>query len=329
MKIGACAANGPITQQDLDLFKLGGFEAAKLMAHDHSGVDLGRLWDVGVRYFTLRLRDSLWWRTGADGKLESFYPSFEDYVTRALQDVLPFYRELKARDPKALLLLQFDCEPNCTWLRQDKGPSDYQWWVRQVVPRLRVGLAQLGVTDFRLISPPLSFDPKMWSRGKHNPSVWVLDDWFAGYMWKDGGKVQNLFGLFDMVGVNAYWQRRAGERRDKIDEMYDPSYGACFEQMHERSGGLQAVLLELNNSSNDLTEPPSAEDLDKMRVRDLPEYLAWVDTIDYMDQAHIFMIGGSWSGFWVTEAQARVIRKMRQPEELKGATGGGRGHLAL
>jgi hypothetical protein len=306
------------------LFKLGGFEAAKLMANDHSGADLGRLWDVGVRTFTLRLRDSLWDRLDRngnpilrpDGSKETYYPDWRDYVAKAVQDVPAFYWELKARDPKAILLLQYDCEPNTNWLRHDKGPGDYQWWVRQGVPRLRVDLASLGITDFRLISPPLSFDPKMWSLGKRNPSVWILDDWFAGYMWTDGGKVPSLLGLFDMVGVNAYWQHRAGERQDNIDEMYDPSYGACFEQMHQRAGGKPVVLLELNNSSNDRAEPPSAEDLDRARVRDLPEYLGWLDTFTYMDQAHIFMVGGSWSGFWVTETQARAISRVRQPGDV-------------
>jgi hypothetical protein len=322
VKIGACAANGPITEADLSLFQLGGFEAAKLMANDHTAKDLGRLWEAGVRSYTLRLRDSLWWRTRADSAPESFYPDWRDWVAKAVADTVPFYRELKVRDPKALLLLQYDCEPNCTWLRSDKGPGDYQWWVRQGVPRLRVDLAKAGVTDFRLVSPPLSFAPKMWSRGKSNPSVWILDEWFAGYMWKDGGKVQNLLELFDMVGVNAYWQHRAGERADKIDEMYDPSYGACFEQMHERAGGKPVVLLELNNSSNDRTVPPSPGELEKMRVRDLPEYLGWVDTFTWVEQSHIFSLGGSWSGFLVTEAEARAISRVRGPNEVRSQVAG-------
>lgn len=65
--------------------------------------------------------------------------------------------------------------------------------------------------DVVLVSPRLSFSPRLWHHDSNHPSDFTLDEWFAAYSWKDPGSPNaegrvSLWRVFSYEGATVYWQ---------------------------------------------------------------------------------------------------------------------------
>lgn len=293
MIVGA-QTNAAFTFEDLELLKLGGFDGVKLYATDgtrHTVEDAALLRAAGAKRLCVRLPDTV----HEDGR----YPSSEEYAHRCKDIINEFYYRAGVKT------FQVDNEPNLLWLTFNYGPWQYQYFMRRAIPLLR----SLVPLDVRLISPPLSFAPGLWSLGFPNPGMWILDDWLAAFGWTDGGRMPAMYRLFDAVGAHPYFQ---SER-----QLYDPSYGGCFQTMRYRSGGMPVVCLEWGCSIHQAVMSDGArytdEGVEIARARLYPQWLRWVESEHpYVEGSYLFILPGAtpdWAGFFLTERGARAIAR--------------------
>lgn len=275
-------SNAPLTAEDLRLFQLAGFDGFKAMWHADPQ-EIRALRDLGADHFVVRLPDS----RQPDGT----YSSPEAYATTCHVVIQKFVGV-------GVTEYQVDNEPNFLWDRRDYGPWQYQWWMRRVIQHLRNYLPPLP--PIRLIAPPLSFAPSLWQHGALNFTPYILDEWLAAYAHTSAGEVPSLCQLFDAVSAHPYWQ---SER-----QMRDPSFGGCFQVMHESSGGMSVVALEWGNSL--VHAGKSLEEARAAMQAQYPQWLAWAGEFDYLEGAYQFLLGGTsdWEGFRLTEDIARSIR---------------------
>lgn len=164
--------NGPITLDDLCLYKSGGFKTALLMWY-HTPDDVARVREAGAEHIVVRLWDSEF--AGADGR--KYLPSFTDYAHRAVSTIRAFY-SLGVRD------FQMDNEPNITWPEHGQNEWSYQWWANLALPVIRSLTTGM---QYRLGFAPMSLATE------HGPNRWY-------------SACRALMGRFDFIAAHAYWQ---------------------------------------------------------------------------------------------------------------------------
>lgn len=204
--------------------------------------------------------------------------------------------------PFGVRRFQVDNEPNqpLMWDSPAFGPWQYQFFMRHVMHLLRARLPR----DVVLVSPPLSYAPALWRLGGDNPTPFVLDDWLAAYHWTDGGRMPNLWRVFDEVGANVYWQ--------SLRQMNDPSYGLAYEQLHGRSGQMTVCVLEFANSASraydDHGQPKyTLAQVNEMRRAQYPEWLAEAEAGGFVSRAYAYIGPGAtedWADYRLTDGVA-------------------------
>lgn len=289
--VGLHSPNAPFTSADFDIVRIMQAQSVKLLSTagtQHTPDDVARLRALGVGHFTVRLRDS----REPDGHI----PSYWEYAAHCIIGIQAFYA-VGVRN------FQVDNEPQYLWAQQDVGPWQYQWFIKRAVPIIRQNVPG----DVRLISPPLSFSPALWSHGPQNPTAWLLDDWFAAFAYTDGGQEPSVYSLFDAVGANCYFQS------DR--QMRDPSFGECWETVHGKSGGKPVVILEWASSANELTDAEgnpryTPAQVEALRIAQYPEYLARAKDSGVVEASYVYISAGAtpdWADFRVTPNLARAM----------------------
>lgn len=292
MQIGAHMANRDLTPEHYERFGAGKFSAAKLMhtaGTKHRVEDVAVLRAMGAQHFVVRLPDS----QRPDGR----YPGAREYAEEMAAVIFEFWMA-------GVWWFQMDNEPQFQWNRLEYGPWQYQSFMRAVMSHLR-SLVPQGV---RLICPPLSFAPMLWKRDPGNPTPHTLDEWLSAYSWTGHrGELRPLWHLFDAASAHPYWQ---SERQLK-----DPSYGGCFQVVHQRSDGLPVVCLEWGNSLCQKQPAPPQGEIDRLMAEQYPEWLRWAHGFDYVAGSYVFILGPStpdWRGFWVGDETLRQIAGLRR-----------------
>lgn len=305
-------ANRDTQPGDTARFMLGKFDAVKLLATQatqHVG-EVGEIRDIlPTCTFVVRLWDSLWrdpTDPGNDAKAR--YPGDDELALHWFNQITLYYR-------LGVRLFQCDCEPNRLWLRAGYGPDNYAAYMKIVIRRLRARLRAAGMTDVKLIAPPLSWDPGMWRLDptrKINPSEFVLDDWRYAYWWHDAN-TPSLWSVFDYASAHPYWQF------DR--QMFDPSYGACFEEVHADSGGMDVWCLEYGCSLWYQEHPPDLQTVYRAQQLQYPAWIEWAEQFEYLKGSMLFINGGSWSGFNLQPSTAVAIGKAYARVQRQRAAG--------
>lgn len=293
---GLHAPNKSWTEADYDVIRAMQAQSVKLLTItgcQHTVDDVTRLKAIGVQHFTVRLWDS----RDASGRILGDV----EYANKCIATIQQFYKA-------GVRLFQTDNEPNFQYLTQEAGPWQYQWLMKRVVPLIRAAVP----ADVKLISPPLSFSPAFWAHGGANPGVWLLDEWFAAFMFTNSGKEPSLWSLFDFVGANCYWQN------DR--QMGDPSFGECWEVVSQKAGGKRVVVLEWASSAHQLTNPDGSSrywpaQVEALRIAQYPPYLARLEDSGLVEASYAYLIGGTadWQGFKIDTALGRAMRPVSKP----------------
>lgn len=284
---GAHAPNSALLPQDFDTLRTGKFQAVKLLVIEgceHKPADVMAIRAVlPIAHFYVRLPDS----RSPDGT----YPKAETWA-RKLATIARSFMAVGVNS------FQIDNEAQYQWDKPDFGPFNYQAFMRDAVFYLR-----RLIPTARLISPPLSWSPALWKHDKNNPTPYTLDEWLEAYSWRGAdGRSPNLWQLFDRAGANVYWQ---SER-----QMHDPSYGASFRTVHERSGGMPVVLCEYGNSMWHQSPQPPLQDVEEAMAAQYPQYLRWLHSMaPVVDAGFVYLVGGTldWTGFRVTKVVAEAL----------------------
>lgn len=289
-------------------------ESIKLMATEptkHTQDEMTRLRAGGVTDFVLRLPDSL--------LLSGRIPGDQELARTYINLIAEYY-------PLGVRLFSLCNEPNYLFKTRAFGPFEYVWFMKRVVRLVRQGVKHLpGV---KLISPPLSFAPAMWGRDpegtpqhlKKNPSVWILDEWLAAFEYRkdfssDMNERERFWDFFDYAGANCYWQY--------AKQLHDPSYGAGWETVNQKSGK-EVVVLEWASSTDELWKPntDTAEplyaphELDALRSVQYPEWLERAYVSGKVVRAYTYIMPGAtqdWAGKRVTPAVAAAMAKWSSP----------------
>jgi len=310
MLSGIHSPNAAFTPDDYRTARLMGARSCKLLATagtQHEIADLITLRSYGVTDCTVRLRDT----REPDGR----YPSADEYVASVLGTLRTFYSYGVRR-------FGIDNEPNQPgmWDTRGFGPWQYQYFMRHVVHLLR----ETVPPDVVLVSPPLSFAPALWSLGGENTTPYILDDWLAAFHWTDGGRLPNLWRIFDEVGANVYWQ--------SLRQMADPSYGAAYDQLHARSGGMTVCVLEYASSASRVYNPDGSprwtlSAANEMRRAQYPEWLREAALSGYVSRAYLYISPGAtsdWADFRITSGIAEAVGEI-DPNTGGLVLGAGRG----
>lgn len=294
MLSGFHAPNSAFTEDDYRVINLMGAQSAKLLqtsGTQHTAADTARLRTEGVNHFCVRLPDSV----RPDGKIGPDWEYAGDLIRLVIM-----WHSLGVR------WFQIDNEPNWTWVSQELGPFQYQWYMKRVMRIVRSNVPG----DVVLIAPPLSFAPALWTHGEQNPTKHTLDEWLAAYMWTDGGREPSLFAWFHLASAHPYWQS------DR--QLHDPSFGRCYDVIHQKSGGMEVVCPEYGFSGHLLTnvegEPLyTPEQVDDIRARHYAMFLENARAEGYVPAAYTFLVGGTsdWTGFQLTERVARAMRPVQ------------------
>ena len=160
------------------------------------------------------------------------------------------------------------------------------------------------------MSPPLSFSPRLWHHDSGNPTDFVLDEWLAAYGWKiraaNAEDRVSMWDVFNAAGATVYWQYAR--------QMADPSFGACYRTVHERSGGKKVVVLEWASSANELEDSNgkplyTASEVEALRIAQYPDWVAQAAASGIVVAGYAFLVGGTphWLGFRVSEKLARAL----------------------
>lgn len=272
----------------------GKFTAAKLMHIDscrHTVQDARILQSMDCEVLV---------RIGDSHERDDTILSSLSYADKCFKIILQFYNEA------GVTLFQIDNEPNWTWLGNGYGPMQYQWWMKRAMKRL-FSLIPMNVV---LVAPPLSFAPAMWTLDasrQRNPSDYVLDDWLAAYSWTDAGRGVSLWRTFSRASANVYFEN---ER-----QMINPSFGAMYDAIHQKSGGMNVVITEYANSMNvkrnpDGTLAHTPQEVEAARIAQYPVFLRMLEQSPYVDSAFLYIAPGStpdWRSYELTAGEAEAV----------------------
>lgn len=303
MQNGLHAPNAVFTAEDYSALQAGKFTASKLLSItgcQHSIADAVQLRDAGLDEIVLRLPDS----HRADGTI----PDALAYANGCIGVILNCYHNAGIR------AYQMDNEPNWTWTTREYGPWQYQWWIKRVVSIVKPSVP----ADVVLIAPPLSFAPALWTRGPQNPTELILDDWLAAYQWTDAHRQTSLWGVFTQASANCYWQSEK--------QMYDPSFGAIYDQVHERSGGMPVCVTEWASSQHELPNQ-TTEEIEAARASQYPKWLRAAKDAGYVTSAFLYISPGAtpdWQGFVPTARVLTSVSRAFTHSDVSRIVGGGR-----
>lgn len=269
MRIGAHMPNAHITPDDLCAFRIGGFEAAKLMYTDgtkHTPQDVMRLRALGVKHFLVRLPDSV----APDGRWKGDEEWAEECIT-----AIHAFGDVGVTD------FQLDCEPNLTWhpLNNRKVAEAWRWLTGQVVGMIRTAP---GVNDnVRLGLAPLAWNDKTYT---HVENTWIPEQLQIAH-------------LFDFICIHSYWQ----------DGQYfnHPPYGGNCTEWHDKlmaGVDLPYVVTEWANTSEDPL-------IEMLRTKQYPAWLRWIATKPYVEGTYLWILGGTpdWAAHFPTDKVLRAI----------------------
>lgn len=250
-------------------FRVAGMTSAKVMWY-HSDAELQVLRRAGAQDITMRLPD-----TGP----------FRDSVDRAAQAWTKAIRWGMAR---GIFRYQCDNEPQWQAAWRD-APWIWRWFLETLIIQVRrdvPGMYQLGLT-------PLSYAPSLWP---------TLDLWREMLIWHDPERPHHLSlaQRVEFACANCYWQTEG--------QMRDLSFGGAFMDVHLRTH-LPVVVAEYGNSLTDKVPRPDDGAIEAAMLNQYPHYLEWLEQFDYVQDAFLFIMGGTprWSGFWPSD---RVLRAM-------------------
>lgn len=290
-------ANRPTEDCDTALFMLGRFDAVKLLATQATQhtAEVRTLRDIlPTVTIVVRLWDSLWKDPAdPDNDAKARYPGDDELALKWFTQIQAYYR-------MGVRLFQCDNEPNWLWRRHGYGPDNYAFYMKIVIRKLRARLAAAGMSDAKLIAPPLSWSPGLWRLGGGNPTEYTLDDWRYAYKWRDAQGV-SLWSVFDYASAHPYWQFP--------QQMYDPSFGACYEEIHNDSGGMRVWVLEYGCSLYYTTPPTDLATVHRAQQLQYPQWLARAQQFDYLEGAMLFIVGGSWVGHNLDPVVAAAMGK--------------------
>lgn len=272
-----------------------GAQSIKLLhteSTQHSFDEVRTLQGLGITDFVTRLADSK--------KLDGIIRGDDEWAAELAGVINEAYAQ-------GLRVFSICNEPNWMHTKRGFGPQEYVWYIKRVVLRLRALIPR----DVRLISPPLSFSPRLWHHDSGNPTDFVLDEWLAAFAWKDP-RASNaedrlaLWDAFDAAGATVYWQYAR--------QMQDPSFGACYRTIHDRSGGKPIVVLEWASSANELEDSNGKPlytpgEVEALRVAQYPDWLEQAAASGIVAAAYAFLVGGTtqWLGFRISARLARAL----------------------
>lgn len=270
MLVGCHLPNRPIELEDICRFRIGQFEAAKLMPY-HNQSDVTRLRALGCGYFLVRLPDSV--DDGGRWKKDT------EWAEECVQTIRKF-SAVGVKD------YQLDNEPNLTWRPLDTKETvrDWRWLNEQVIGLIRQ--SPLVPKDTRLGLAPLAWKPDTW---KPVQEVWIPEQ-------------RKLLPLVDFVCVHSYWQYGK--------YFNHPPFGGNATHWHDVLLGdsKPIVITEWGSSCHELAGvgPKEAEQL---RTAQYPAWLNWVKTLPYVESAFLFILSGTsdWRGFEPTDRVLKVL----------------------
>lgn len=295
---GAHAPNGPITQEDIDAIKAGGFNGVKLLSYHHTQEDIRRLRGIGVRRFAIRLPDSIWPILDEEGNDTGrrFFPSALDYVARCNSQMLP----LLELAPDADLIL--DNEPNVRgqwpsmwlpWANRFAGSGDWRAFMADVLGELLWEHPDLN----------WCYTPMAWT--EPNAEEWMHPD---------------LIKRCKKITVHSYFQSLRTDppgtpHPPGPSPMYYQQFGANAEYIHDLFPDKPIIVGEYGNSLTDRRGTPQAVlqpvIWDAMR-RQYPLWIAWAASRGYVEAAYLFIIGGQgWAGFNPDRDVLRALPRAR------------------
>lgn len=289
---GLHSPNKSFEQADYDVIHTMQAQSVKLLCIagcQHTTDDVAHLRTLGVNHFTVRLWDS----TDATGRILGIV----EYANKCIATIKAFYAV-------GVRLFQVDNEPQYQFHTTEQGPWQYQFFLKRAMPIIRANVP----SDVKLISPPLSFSPALWSHGPQNPTAWLLDEWFAAFMFTDKGNEPALWAMFDYTGANCYFQS------DR--QMHDPSFGECWEVVHQKSGMKPVVVLEWASSVHELRDANghpmyTPAQVEALRIAQYPVFTARAKESGVVAASYVYLGPGStpdWAGFRVGIALGRAMR---------------------
>lgn len=270
MRNGAHLPNQAITQNDLCRFRLGAFDAGKLM-HFHSSLEVATLRVVRPDvYLMVRLPD-----TGQySASVSECVGAWGNVIRHGLQVGIHDY--------------QADNEPQLQDAWRGK-PWLWRWFYEQVL----LGVRATVPGQYRLGLAPLTYSPSLWD---------TLPEWRKMLVWRDPANPshRSLSQLCEFACANAYWQS------DR--QMRDKGFGGTFMDVHELTG-LPVSVTEWGCSLTDKIPRPTDEVIQAEMLRQYPEWLLWAGSFSYVESAFMFILGGTeqWRGFWPSD---RVLRRL-------------------
>lgn len=285
-----------------DLICAGNFKGAKLMVIEsckHTTTDalLLQAQSIDAVNIVVRVYDSR--------HMNGDYWGFPEYGQAVASVINSFYREAGCR------VFQIDNEPNWQWTRQGFGPYQFRWFMSHALEVIRGWIPR----DVVLVCPPLSWSPALWRHDppntppnkRQNPTDFILDEWLECFDFTDHGKIPSFWKLFDRVSANAYYQ--------KENQLDDPSYGRCYQPVHEHSGFMDVDVLEWASSAHLLVSPEgkpvyTPHEVEVLRTRQYPEWLRAASSRGYVRTAFSWISSGAtidWAGFYLTNEVASAM----------------------
>ena len=204
-------------------------------------------------------------------------------------------------------------EPQAWAGAEDWGPGQFCFYMRESMHQLwqRIWIAQWW--DVRLVSPPLSWSPGMWSLGQYNPTAWTLDQWRSAFksapppprkgeyaQWQPG---KSFYQLFSCVGSNVYWTSE--------DKIADPSFGASYGELWRDSGGMDVVVCEYGLDTRGAKQPISADQRQAMFASQYHQWLDLLSAAPYAEAAYCFVSPGAtpdWDAFKISPQTATSMK---------------------
>lgn len=314
---GLHAPNAAFTPDAYQSIKDGHFRAVKVFMLESCWHDLDTvhaLQDMGVTDVVGRLIDS----RRLDGRIRGA----DEYAEELAAVINLYYREAGIR------VFQVDNEPNWTWITNQFGCWQYQFYMKRVIAKLRDRLISVGVQDVLarhpmipddviLIAPPLSFAPALWSHDppgtpperRVNPTDFILNDWLDAFQFTDGGHEHSLWSMFDYASANCYFQS------DR--QLADPSFGTIYRTIHNLTDGMPVAVTEWASSAHELRNPFDPEkprytehEIEVQRIRQYPEWINAAENSGIVPLAFLYLAQGStleWAGYRLTKLEAQAI----------------------
>lgn len=96
--------------------------------------------------------------------------------------------------------------------------------------------------------------------------------------------------------------------------MLDPSFGAGYRTVHEKSGGKRVVVLEWASSAHETVDSDgrpvyAPEQMEALRIAQYPEWIEQAESSGLVASAFCFLVGGTkdWKGCRISERLGRAM----------------------